>query len=302
MATPPPLGKPPAPVVPAGRPSMPPKPLTPAAPKTPTRAPRSFSVGEWSGKGEGEKVTVYGGSGMGKTTLASMAPRPVWIGLDDGGRKIRDPRDGSVLNAVHGIQDFQDVRDVLHTPSLFDGHKSIVIDTITKLEELSEPYLFENYKTQEGKTIRTIEGYGWGKGYRHSLEVMRLILQDCEALVRKGYNIILLAQEHSATMPNADGLDFLQAGPKLHHTKQASSRLEVQEWSDHVLRIDYLETSVAASGPATKGKITSRDTTRAIFTQAARHFFAKTRTLSAPVISFAEANDDSLWQMMFPEA
>lgn len=297
MATPPPVVKK---APPPGKPVMPPKPALPTAAKAPARQPKTFTVKDWGGDGEGEKIVLYAQSGMGKTTLASMSPNPVFIGPDDGARKIRDPRTGAVLKAIHGISTFEDVREALQQHALFDPFSTVVIDTITKLEELSELYIFEHYKTQEGKTPRSLEGYGWGKGYRHALEVMRLILQDADALVRRGKNVIFLAQEQSVSMPNAEGLDYLQAGPKLHHTKQHSTRLEVQEWADHVLRIDYLETTVTAKdAAATRGKITSRDTTRAIYTQAARHFFAKTRTLAAPVIAFEHAADDSLWAMMF---
>ena len=300
------IAPPPAPKAlppkPAGKPSLP---KASPAPKTAARAPKTFVSAAWSGHGEGEKIVLYGASGMGKTTLASMAPRPVFIGVDDGARKIRDPRDDSVLNAIMGVETFDDVREAIHQKNLYDDYETLVIDTITKVEELSEPYIFEHYKV-DGKTVHTLEGYGWGKGYRHALEVMRLILQDCGALVKLGKNVILIAQENAVKMPNAEGLDYIQAGPKLFHTSQASSRLEVQEWADHVLRIGYAETNVAGAGAAaTKGKITSRSTTRHIFTKEARHFFAKSRTIREPVISFSTneegvPNDDALWQFLFP--
>lgn len=297
MATPPPMNKPPA--RPPGMPAMP---KTPPPPKTPIREPRNFSVVEWSGAGEGEKVVIYGESGKGKTSIAAMAPSPVFIGVDDGARKIRDPRTGAVLKAISGIRDFNDVRDAINQHGLMDGYETLVIDTATKVEELSEPYIFDHYPLPRDAP-RSLEGYGWGKGYRHSLEVMRLFFQDCEGLIHKGVNVVLLCQEASATMPNAEGLDYLQAGPKLHHSKQFSTRLEVQEWADHVLRIDYLDTRVsAASTSATKGKIISRDTTRGVYTQAARHYFAKNRDLTTePIISFETAADDSLWRFMFPD-
>lgn len=302
MSKPPPMKTPPPTGGPAKPPGMPTMPKAPPTPLAPVRAPREFTIISWSGENEGEKITEYGPSGIGKTSHSAMSPSPVFIGLDDGARKIRDPRTGNILKAVSGIRDFADVRDVLTQPKLFHGYKTVVLDTITKAEELSEAYMFDNYKTDKGQTVKTIEGYGWGKGYRHSLEVMRLLLQDCEILIRAGYNVILLAQETSAKMANAEGLDWLELGPKLHHDHKFSNRLELCEWSDHVLRIGYSDIKVAAeSATATKGKIVSRDTTRVIYTKSSRHFFAKSRTLTEPVISFENAADDSLWRFMFPE-
>lgn len=299
----PPKPMPPPPPKPAGKPAMP----KPAAPKPQVRASKTFEIIENSGQGEGEKVVIYAGSGMGKTTLASMAPAPVFLPLDDGSRKIRDPRTGAILKAVAGIESYHDLRDALHQPNLFHDVESVVLDTITVAEMLSDPYIFENYKKENGEKVSgSIENYGYGKGYRHALEVMRLLLSDFDGLVKKGKNTILLAQENAVAIANAEGLDFLQAGPKLHHNKQVSSRLEVQEWADHVLRIGYSETAVYSRDPkATKGKISSTDTTRVIHTQGARHFFAKSRTIREPLISFnvdenGVPNDDALWQFMFP--
>lgn len=298
---------PPGPPKPAGRPAAPPP--TAAAPKAPTRAPKTFAISEYSGAGEGEKVIIYAGSGMGKTTLASMAPKPVFLPLDDGSRKIRDPRDGSVLRAVTGLASAQDVRDALHQANLFDDAESIVIDTGTVLEAWADQLIFDNY-TVDGKRVSNIEAFGFGKGYRHALEVYRLFLQDLDVHLRRGKNVILLCQENAVAMANAEGLDFIQAGPKLYHNKQCSTRLEVCEWADHVLRIGYSETNVVATGPkSNKGKIVGNNTTRVIFSEGARHFAAKSRPINGvrlpPVISFnpdenGVPNDDSLWQFMFP--
>jgi len=297
MSKPPPMKTTAPPPPSGGIPRVPPAPTTPRAA---VRAPKTFAVVDASGHGEGEKVVIYGPSGVGKTTLAAMAPDPVFVSPDDGARKIRDPRTGAILKMVGGVRDFDDLRDVMNQHTLFDKGGSMVLDTITKAEEWMEPFIFANYKSDKGATVKTLEGYGWGKGYRHALEVTRLFLQDIEGLMRKGVNVILLAQENAVTMPNPEGLDFLQAGPKMHHTKQYSSRQELCEWADHVLRVGYHENQVVGADGATRGKLATSSTTRVVYTGEARHFFAKSRTLTEPVISFAEAKDDSLWRWMFP--
>ena len=281
------------------KPSLPKGPKAPPTPQTLQRAVKHFKVRGWSGDGEGEKILVSGRSGMGKTTLAGMAPSPVFIGVDDGARKIRG-RNGEVLMAVEGIEDFQDIRDAVRTPSLFKGHKTLVLDTVTKAEAMAEPYLFEHYKHEKGHKVSSIEGYGWGKGYKHLQDAMRLLLQDLDGLVKQGINVILIAQESSVVVANAGGLDFLQSGPKLYQGKSVSVRADYCEWADHVLRIAHLETHVTGEKDATVGKISGEHTMRAIFTREARHFFAKSRTLTEPIISFESPTDDSLWQYMFP--
>lgn len=301
------MSKPPPPTGPKAPPATkrPPAPAAPAptGPKAAARPAKSFSIKPWDSSGEGEKVVIYAESGQGKSTLAMMAPKPVFIGLDDGARKLRHPTTGEPPLVVDGIENFWDFRAAIETPDLWADIKTVVIDTVTMLEELSEPYMFETIKSDSGKTVTSIEGYGYGKGYRHALETMTKVLQDLESrFIRKGINVVLLAQESTATMANPEGLDFLVAGPKLHHSKQHSSRLKLQEWADHVVRIGFQNTVVAGAQGATKGKVLGTDTTRVIHTAISRHFFAKSRSITAPVISFESPADDSFWQFLFPEA
>lgn len=298
--TPPAPKKPVPPAAPA--PAKKPLAKAPVANRPVARAPKTFSTMVWDGANEGEKLIVYGASGMGKTTLLSMMPDPVFVGLDDGGRKIKNPKTGEPVRAVVGIETFDDFRDALHQKNLWQDCGSIVVDTATKLEVLAGLWVVENVKTEKGHTVKSIEGFGYGKGYTHILEQMRLVLQDLDPFVRKGVNIALICQETNYTVANAEGLDYIKDGPKLTENKQARIQSEFCEWADHVLRIGFLDTSVVGAQDAERGKIKSTDTTRCIYAHGARHFFAKSRTLQEPVISFAEKSDDSLWQLLFPPA
>ena len=273
-------------------------PATKDTPPTQNSEPKkSFTVAPWAGENEGEKMIVYGGEGMGKTTLASMSPDPIFIGLDDGGRKIRHPKTGEPVKAVHGVETFEDLRDALHSPGLFDSGKTIVLDTITVAEKRAEPYLFRTIKVGD-QYPTNIEQYGFGKGYKHLLDIMRVLLQDCETHVRAGRNILFLAQESAVRIANPEGLDYLQSGPALQHNNQVSIRNEVCQWVDHVFHINHLNTRVAGKPDDRTGKAVG-DSTRAVYAAGARHFKAKSRTLSEDVISFETPDDDSLWQLLF---
>ncbi len=301
MTKPVPAPPPKRPVAP--RPKAPPKPVPESA-----RKAKTFEVREWTGQGEGEKIVIYGPSGVGKTTLVSLLQkyvhphRVIMIGLDDGGRKIRNPKTGDVLMHVPDVDDFQDVRDVLQC-ELFKTGDCVVIDTVTKLELVAEEFVLRTIKTEKSNVAANLEAYGYGKGYKHLLDTMRLVLADLDSLVRRGVHVVLLAQEAAARIANAEGLDYLQDGPKLWHSNQYSNRLEICEWSDHVFRIGYYgaivvpETTIGKTPPR-KGKIAG-ETQRAIYTANALHFFAKSRTLTDPVVSFEEPSDDTIWNILF---
>jgi|GEM_PF-1123924 len=281
-------------------------PTKPGVAKPAARAAKAFSVKPWTDADEGEKILMYGKSGIGKTTLAAMAPGAIFIGIDDGGRKIRNPLTGEPVMAVSGIADFQDIRDAIHQSSLWPKDCTLVIDTVTKLEELMEPYIFEHYKLSGGQTATSMRKYGWD-GPAHLLECYRLMLSDLDALVRTGRNVILLAQLAQITVANAEGLDYLEDGPKLQHNKQYSVRTELCEWSDHVFRIGYSEFTVEKDNDKAKaGKVQAGESKRAVFTGGASHFIAKSRPVDGyripPLITFDSATDNSLWQFVFEGA
>lgn len=269
--------------------------------------PKKFAAAKWSDEGEGEKIVIYGKSGIGKTTLASMVPKPIFLGIDLGGRKIHNPKTEAVLDHIPGIDTFQDLRDVVQQPGVFKGFESVVLDTITKVDSLASEHVVDTIK-QGGKSVSTFRHFGWD-GDRHLLDQFRLLLSDLDNLVSQGLNVILVAQLGQITVANSGGVDFLEDGPKLQHRRDCSVRTEVTEWADHVCRIGYQDFATAKEDPkARAGKVISDDATRAIYTGGAQHFVAKSRPVTAnrenPVripigISFAHEADDSLWQYLF---
>jgi energy-coupling factor transporter ATP-binding protein EcfA2 len=288
--------KPPVPLVKPPTSTSPGKPAAQAA-----RQVKTFSVAPFTGAGEGEKVVIYGKTGNGKTTLAAQLPDAVFLALDDGGRKIIDPVTHKAVNSVPGIATFEDLRDALHQSNLFPDKGTIVIDTLTKTEEIMEPYIFQHCPLKSGKAT-SMRAYGWD-GPAHLLDCMRLILTDLDTHVRQGRNVVLLCQQAQVRVPNSEGMDYLEDGPKLQHNNQYSNRAEVCEWADHVLRIGYQDFEVRTdSDKAKAGKVVS-DMTRAIFTGGAAHYVAKSRPIDGlrlpSVVSFATPEDQSLWLYMF---
>lgn len=276
------------------------------ASKPPTasaRPAKTFSVAEWGGDGEGKKTLLYGPNGQGKTTLAAMSPNAIFIGLDDGGRETRHPKTGAKLRAIQGIDSFLDLRDVLHQYDLFPAGSTLVLDTVTKAEELMKQFVLATIKKESGQVATSLEDYGYGKGYSHLTDAARLIIGDLDPLVRRGVHIILLAQQAQATVSNLEGIDYSQDGPSLTGQPKAGMnvRSEFCSWADNIFRLGYADPSVkTANAKATKGKA-SGTTERFVFTEPQIHFIAKNRmngTLPA-VMPFATRDDDSIWRAVF---
>ena len=276
---------------------------------TKTKVNKTFQVATWDGAGEGEKIIGYADSGMGKTTLASMLPTPVFAGLDDGGRKIRNPITDEPLKNIPGIETFADFRAAVQQPDLLNDYETLVVDTGTILESWALNWVLENVLGGDNNTnhMKNIEQYGWGKGHRHLYDTMRLPLADFDTLVRRGKNICILCQMQQVSIANASGEDYLCDAPKLapKHGKQTPSIWGMWvEWADHVFRISN-EGVVAAKDDA-KAKIAKATSTgnRIINIHAPEvHYKAKSRSIPPrfPVVSFSDPADDSIWKFLFDE-
>lgn len=256
--------------------------------------PKTFTIEKWDGSKSGEKIIIYGDYGMGKTTLASMAPNPVFIGLDDGGRKLHHPQTNELLAHIPGVDTFKDVRDALDACLDLDC-QTVVIDTITELEMLAEPYTFKTVPLPKNAARQNLEAYGYGKGRNHMYDTMRLPLLNCDKLIATGKNIIAIAQLNCNKRTNDVGEAYLKEGPQLYHSEKGTSILNLWcRWSDHIFRVATQNIVVLEGKKKAFG-----DVTRVINTVGGLSYEAKSRTLDDPVISFSTKDDDSLWQLLF---
>lgn len=284
---------------PAKPPASKKKPLPPPMPATPapksSRVVKIFCVEDWEGGAEGEKIILHGKYGMGKTTLSAMAPTPVFIGLDDGGRKIKHPITGEVLKRIPDIESFQDVRDVLHQVDLFNNYETIVIDTGTKLQHLGLLYILATIKgPKDCPKCTNIEQYGWHKGYRYLYDTMHHILGDLDPLVRRGKNIIIVCQTIQTKVSNTGGEDFLCDTPDLQIDAKNNIAADYMSWVDHTFMIDHVNVQAVEGKAVASGG-------RCIRVHPEIHFEAKSRTLGSELatVLFENKQDDSIWKFLF---
>jgi len=263
-------------------------------------APMSFNMGAWDASAEGQKIMLYAPPGMGKSTLAMMAPNPVFIGLDDGARHLRHPKTGERPQVVMDetgkvLSTFSQVINVLSQYDKFDPYDTIVVDTGTRLEELACDTVMDTIKGPDG-WVTQLEEYGWGKGYRHIFDTMMHPLGEFDELVRRGKNIIIICHQ---ALENMDGGDYRRACPELQVRNNANVCNKWCGWCDHVFKIDHEGLSINSK----KKKASAIGDGYAVFVHPEVGFMAKSRTLDIDtrVISFATPDDDSLWIELFGE-
>lgn len=203
----------------------------------------SFRPGESSAKLIGHRVLLYGTGGIGKTTIACHAPGPVaFIDTEDSLPRLRSQLEESGVwgnvGIVRGIFDFASLRECLQSNAL-DSSKTIVLDTATRIEEWATAWVVENVTHEKGHKVKRIEDYGYGKGYRHVFDAWLGLLADLDRHASDGRNVILLAHDVVAEVPNAAGVNWKRNEPRLQKQDNGSIRLRSKEWTDHVMYMGY---------------------------------------------------------------
>lgn len=238
----------------------------------------------------GHRIVLYGPGGIGKTSLACLAPGPVaFFDLDDSlGVLMGQLPEGADIRPVTDASDWQTVRDALHAGG-WDEIRTVVIDSATKAEELCLRWVLDNIKTDKGAKAERMEDYPYGKGYTHLYDTFLLLLGDLDQHVRAGRNVVLICHDCTAAVPNPRGEDWIRYEPRLQSPSsgKASVRLRVREWADHVLFLGY---DVAVKD----GKASDRSCqTRTIYTTERPHCMAKSRTLDEEIVT--AKGDATLW-------
>lgn len=251
----------------------------PAAAATPAK---QFAV--ISGKIDAaQRIVIYGPGGIGKSSLAALAPNPVFLDIEHGTNALDVPR-------VEGLETHADLRACLQSSAL-DGFDTVILDSATKAEELAVAHALATVPNEKGHYVNNIEGYGFGKGYQHTYDQFMLLLQDLDRQVRLGRNVVLVAHECVTDVPNPVGDDWIRYEPHLQSPKsgKASIRNRVIQWADHVLFVGY---DVAIEGGKGLG-----GGTRTIYTTELPSHIAKSRTV-AEALPFTSAEDGRIWDFI----
>ena len=166
---------------------------------------------------------IYGPEGIGKSTIASHFPSPLFLDVEDGTAqldvaRVACPTWDALLAAV---------KTLATDPH---GAQTIVIDSA----DWAEKALIEHTLKHAGKS--SIEDFGYGKGYTILAECWTRFLTECDKLTAAGLHVVFTA--HSAVKrmsppDQTDGYDRYE----LKLSKQVAPVLK--EWSDLLLFCNF---------------------------------------------------------------
>jgi hypothetical protein len=168
------------------------------------------------------RVTVYGPAGIGKSTFASQAPRPVFIQTEDGLDEIDCDKFPLAATYDEVLAALADLRTQQH------DYETVAIDSLDWLERL----IWDRVCLESGvASIEKADG-GFARGYTHALTTWREVLGHLGALrAERGMVVVLIAHAKVEKFEDPESSPYDRYAPCLH--KHAAAL--VCEWCDAVL-------------------------------------------------------------------
>lgn len=170
------------------------------------------------------KLVIYGPEGIGKSTLASHAPNPLYIDTEGGTahlnvRRVEKPKNWEEL--------LNDIREISLSPTICG---TLILDTADWAEQLCT----DSVCSRNGKS--SIEDFGYGKGYTLLAEEWQKLLHALDGVINAGINVILTAHAKMRKFEQPD-----ETGSYDRWEMKLSKQIAplVKEWCDALLFLNY---------------------------------------------------------------
>lgn len=243
------------------------------------------------------RVLIYGPPKIGKTTLASEFPNPVWIQIEDG------QNSGSVLTGWgrNEISSFGDVISAMQ--SLYDEEHDFQTLVVDSMSEMQAMIFAETCARgdEKGNAKNRIEDFGYGKGYVNALNVFDEFFDGLNALRSRGMAIVLIAHARIERFDDPETASYDRYEIDLYEGNKVSFRKPIEREMDAILllkteasvkkeEIGFNQTRGQAEGGAT----------RFIYCQAKPAFVAGSRYGMPPKIVYRQGEGYAALAKFFP--
>ena len=174
-------------------------PATPNAQRPPANTPPAFKMQITRGAlKEPERIIIHGAPGIGKSSLAAQAPKPLFLDLEHGTQQLDVAR-------VDNITNWAQLNATLNSLANEDtGFETLVIDTLDRAEWLCHQYVCDLARVPSIEKVGKF-GAGWTAAYEHFRGFAKR-LEDIRA--KRRMKIILISHSKVERVPNAAGDDY----------------------------------------------------------------------------------------------
>ena len=190
------------------------------------------------------RTLLYGTDGIGKSTFASKAPKPIFVPTEEGATRIP-------VAKFPLCRSWTDVLGSLRALYVEDHeYRTLVLDSADWAQTLATTHIV---KQDYGGDITAFDAYG--RGYKGVMAEWLRLLSALDHLRRtKNMEIILLVHSVVRVFRNPSGDDFDKFESNLYSGQSTSIWAKTKEWCDIVLFANYQVVVRKDNTKATKGK------------------------------------------------
>lgn len=176
------------------------------------------------------KIVLYGVGGIGKTTFAAGAPKPIFLFTEEGQGSLDvkrfEPRPNDPVLRSWGeiIECLSFLREAEH------DFETIVLDTMDFAEPLLQRYTAERWSKTD------IEEFGYGKGYVYAAEECRNLLAWLDLLrTERKMAVVVLCHSETKKFESPELASYDRYKLRLHDKVAAI----IHDWADALLFANY---------------------------------------------------------------
>lgn len=171
-----------------------------------------------------QRIVLYGGEGIGKTTLASKFPEPLFIDIESGSTHMD-------VRRLDGVDSWDallaTVKEVAATP---DVCKTLVLDTADRAERMAMDKVCRDYR------LKSIEAAGYGKGYTYLSDTFAELLKALDSVIAAGIHVVVIAHAKMRKFEQPDEMGAYDRW-EMKLSRQVAPLLK--EWCDMLLFLNY---------------------------------------------------------------
>jgi len=189
-------------------------------------------------------MTIVGDGGMGKTTLGSLFPDPVFIRVEDGTQAISHMKNVALFPVAKSTSNIIEAIESLRKEK--HEFKTLVIDSITQMDVMIQAEIVA--ADPKAKSINAAGG-GYGAGFQMVSAQHRIIRELCGMLSEeREMNIVFLAHSTVETVDSPDSESYMRGTIRMN----AKS---VGHYSDNVDLVGFIKLTTYVSGEDKKRAI-----------------------------------------------
>lgn len=187
-------------------------------------------------------MLLYGGAGIGKTSFAAKCDQALIANLENGLKGIELKKYGTF--ATSHIGSWQEVQELMQKMAGSEKFKTLVIDSITKMQDLITSAICEESRK------KSLADFAYGAGFQRFAAEAQVFCELMDMVKAQGKNVICIAHEQVETFADPEDDAFDRFNVSLD--KRIAEKIKASV--DHVWYMHYEKTIKEASSGRSQAK------------------------------------------------